>query len=199
MHVYLKDHFTFLYASFICGLLLSLIYDVFRIIRMFGGGQKSIHIDKHSRFFSCSFFKFYERNNTDKKRSFLFDAFVFIEDILFSMAACVLLLIIIYAFNYGRIRLFSIVAISCGFFVWRAISSRTVFVILEYLIYMIKVLLFYLFFPLHFLIIKIKKMIYKLVLIIYNSLRNKTAYKSNRTEVNKKHIISVNNVCVVKR
>lgn len=201
MHVYLIDHFIFLLASFLCGVLLSVVYDIIRIFRIFRGDRFNIPFLSVNKFLSCSFFRFYENSRKSNRHPYLNYLLIFIEDILFCLITCTMLLILIYAFNYGRVRLFSLLALVLGFLLWRVISSWTVFFVLQVVVYVIRVILFYFFYPLIILLKKIKKVIYKPCIILYNTLREKFTVKKTN-EINsksRKKTLSVNNVYVVKK
>ena len=200
MHVYLKDHFIFLTASFVVGLVLSFIYDMFRLIRIV---RTRRYISKHPPsqvLSSLRLISFYEdqRKKTFNKKSELL--FIFVEDILYSVIVCIFTLILVYGFNYGKIRLFSVVGMIFGFYAWRFTFGRLVIYICEYLIYLITVLLFYVLFPFSFLIRKIKKVIYKFTNLLYNKLVRVFTNNKHDDELPEKfRKISFNSIYMVKR
>ena len=83
---------SFLYAM-VLGAVLSLVYDVFRIIRVAFGGKKTA---------------------------------VFVEDLLFSLAALVLTFVFVIAFNNGELRFFVLVGELLGFILCHCTLGRIV-------------------------------------------------------------------------
>ena len=172
MYVYLKDQFLFLTASFVVGIFLGSVYDIFRIFRIMRGHKYSDcfsplkKLDRLSVLYKYNNFRKSFQKNIFIKRIDLF--FVFIEDILYSIILIVTLLILIYGGNYGIARSFSFCAIIVGFVLYRFTIGRVFILVFEYLLYFFGAILFLVFYPIAFFIKKTSKMIYKSILLIYN-------------------------------
>ena len=172
MHVYLKDHFVFLVSSFFVGMLLSLIYDVFRVLRVARGIRYSRSISPERTMSGISFLALYnrrceKRKNGEWKKKTEFFLFL-IEDIIYSLLCTVIILVLIYGANYGIPRFFSFVGMFFGFLLCRITVGKAIMLASEYICYFIGAVFFYLFYPFSILFIKIKKVIYKLYFLLYN-------------------------------
>lgn len=188
MHVYLKDHFAFLFESFFVGVLLSVTYDIFRIIRVARGVRYDRITSPEHIFSRYSFLRIY--NEFSKKRcnknnrGIRNTVFFFLEDIFYSLIITLTVLILVYGANYGIPRLFSFVGMLLGFFIYRITLGRFVILFSEYICYFAGAIIFYLFYPFIFLLIKTKKVIYKSLLIIYNK------YEFERIRIRSKNKVS---------
>ena len=147
-------------------------------------------------------FSFYEekRNKSYSEKGDLI--LIFTEDILYSFIVCIFMLILVYGYNYGEIRLFSVIGTILGFYVWRITIGNVIIYLCEYCLYFISVLLFYVLFPFTFLIRKIKKVIYKSINLLYNiSVRQFFIDNDKQEDVlpNKTRKILFNTIYMVKR
>ncbi|MBQ2863145.1 MAG: spore cortex biosynthesis protein YabQ [Clostridia bacterium] len=181
-------------VSFICGFVLSFVYDIFRILRIVRGNVYDFAGIK-SRFYShFSMFAFYEKHKKQKKNKKLEWVIYFFEDLIYSLLVCVVVVISAYCFNYGKVRFFSIMSLAFGFVLWRVIFGALFVTVFEHFIYFLKVILFYIFYPITFLCGKIKKVIYKSIRLLYNKKREKmSAAKAarNRSKITKIATVSI--------
>ena len=171
MHVYQSDLFLFLLASVLCGMLLSGLYDLFRVCRSIFGGNIRGRFSPDSLLGEVGFLSRYNKHrNKHKKReeSYAFLIIQFAFDIIYFICVSAAVVLLFYGFNWGRSRLFSFVGLSGGFFLWRIIFGRIIMLFFEYLFYLLGALLYFCFIPLVFLAQKIKKTIYKPFGVVYN-------------------------------
>lgn len=172
MHVYLKDHFIFLFASFVVGIFLCISYEVFRVLRVARGVRYNNRASPEFVFEKYKAFRFYNariKKSADKKRRFISETLLtFIEDIFYSIILTVSVLVLVYGANYGIPRFFSFAGIALGFVLCRITVGKVLILFSEYICYFVGAVFFYLLCPFIFLFTKTKKVIYKCVLFVYN-------------------------------
>ncbi len=172
MHVYLKDQFVFLAASFAVGIFLSLLYDVFRVLRVSRGNRYSKGLSPEKIISKVCLLKLYNsfsKRRSDKKRNQNIEyILVLLEDILYSLLLCMTVQILVFGGNFGIPRFFSFVGIMAGFILSRITFGKVIMLTSEYIAYFIGAFLYYLLYPFYFLFLKIKKVIYKLSNMVYN-------------------------------
>ena len=189
MHVYLKDHFLYLAVSFVCGFALSIVYDLFRIFRLVRGNVYNSSFTQSRCYSALSMFAFYEKNKKQIKNERVEWIIYFFEDLIYSLIVCIVVVISAYCFNYGMVRFFSVLSMVLGYVLWRIIFGRFFIMTFEHIVYILRVALFYFFYPMTFLCKKIKKVIYKSIILLYNKKREKEAtaksanIRNNRTKI----------------
>ena len=152
MYIYLEDQLVFILLSFVCGMFLSFVYDIFRILRSLRGNVYFKGSLSNNFFSELNFFAGY---NAIRKASFLL---FFFEDIIFSFITVICILALIYGANYGIPRAFSVVAVILGFLAFRFTFGNVALRLIEYFLYFFGLVLYFLLFPGYFLFIKILKM-----------------------------------------
>ncbi len=172
MYVYIKDQFVFLICSFCSGIFLSLLYDLFRIVRVSRGNRYSNKLSPEHVISKCRILKLYNRYSVrrsekiqNKRTEFIL---VFAEDIIYSAFVILTVQILVFGGNYGIPRLFSFVGIAVGFLLCRISLGKMFMLVSEYISYFAGALIYYILYPFYYLFVKIKKMIYKTNNMIYN-------------------------------
>ncbi len=190
MHVYLIDQLIFLFSSFAVGAFLSMFYDCIRILRVWRGNTylKNKASPEHlvSKMKIFKLYNCYSENRHQKKRKQRTEyAFVILEDIFFSVISVFFIQVLVFGGNYGIPRMFSFFGIFLGFLFYRFTLGSLVMLISEYISYFVGAFIYYLLYPFCFLFIKVKKVIYKLIKLIYNivikkKLKNNSKYQIKR-------------------
>ena len=190
MYVYQSDLFAFLLASFACGMFLSALYDVFRVCRLISCGACRGRFSPDVGFGTLSFLARYNAHRRKKSANigkFSHISVIFISDIFYFLLASLVIVLLFYGYNWGRSRLFSVLGIIGGFFMWRITFGRLILLAFEYLFYIFGALLYFCSLPLVILFQKIKKTIYKPLSVVYNKYNNakraKEAAKADKNEV----------------
>ena len=199
MHVYLRDYFVYMIVSFICGIALSVIYDIIRIFRLLRGNVYYSFFAKSRFYSSLNVFFFYEKKRKKNKNEKLEWVIFFFEDLIYSFLVCLVIVVSAYCFNFGMVRFFSILSLLIGYILWRIAFGRFFMRVFEHIVYILRVILFYVFYPFIFLIEKIKKVIYKSLLLLYNNIRNKKALKTVSKDKNKRSKITMNSIYMEKK
>ncbi len=182
MYVYQRDLLIFLAASVLAGIILSAMYDLLRVFRAARSAQSPGKSSCRREGFGLRFLCHYNDHLLHRKgrdESILYLVLYFIEDVIYCIFVAVMIVLLIYGFNWGKGRLFSFLAVAFGFLAWRATIGRIMLGLFDRALYILGAFLYYVFFPLNFLLLKIKKMIYKLLRLIYNRYRD---YKSTRSK-----------------
>ena len=173
MYVHLKDQLVFLVVSFLCGFALSIVYDIFRVLRMARGYNITTLPIKEDRSTSFKIFSSYTdrylKSVKRKSNSWIGYLIFFIDDLLFFLILTISVLIVVYGFSNGIPRAFSFLALLCGFYVWRYTFSRVVLFIFLRLFFVLGGVLFFVFYPIIILFEKFKKLIYKAKRLLYNN------------------------------
>ena len=187
MYIYLEDQLVFILLSFVCGMFLSFVYDIFRILRSLRGNVYFKGSLSNNFFSELNFFDGYNAIrkkllllNEKSKASFLL---FFFEDIIFSFITVICILALIYGANYGIPRAFSVVAVILGFLAFRFTFGNVALRLIEYFLYFFGLVLYFLLFPVYFLLRKILKMIYKCYRLLYNRMRRRIIVRLSRKEL----------------
>ncbi|MBQ8416938.1 MAG: spore cortex biosynthesis protein YabQ [Clostridia bacterium] len=117
-----------LYA-FLLGLFLGAVYDALRITRIFLGASYSPRLKEKLQAVTLPFLK--KRVRRIKRQGVFFWIFVFIGDLLFSLLGGVLLILLFYQFNSGKIRFPAFFCTGVGFFLYRKTLGRLVMLLSE--------------------------------------------------------------------
>lgn len=172
MYVYFKDQLIFLTVSVLCGVFLSFIYDIFRVLRIARGyniKKTPIPEDYRPKSKFLSLYTDHYLTSVKKKRSSKIAFLMFMaDDILFSVIISLFVVVIVYGYNNGIPRAFSFFGFCLGFCLWRMTGGRVVIYLSERICFLVGALFFYLFYPIYFLFTKIKKLIYKTYFVLYN-------------------------------
>jgi hypothetical protein len=166
MDVSIKNQLLTILFSLILGILFGLIYDIFKIVRMFIIGQISdrtkniflkIKLPLIKLKFNC------EKLNVKEKIVYL------IFDIMFFIVITPIMQIFIYAFSNGIVRWYIFLGAFIGSMIYYATISRINLIIYEYIFMLVKIILTYI---LHFIILPFKK--------ISRIIKEKHNYKKER-------------------
>ena len=187
MHVYLKDQLVFLVASFFAGVFLSLLYDVFRVLRVsrgnrYAGGLSPERVASKLKLLS-RYNSYSERRSKKKQMQKTEYILVAAEDVFYSLLLVLTVQVLVFGGNYGIPRFFSFFGIIVGFFISRVTIGKLIMLLSEYITYFAGAVIYYLLLPFYFLVLKIKKMIYKFKNMIYNRYVRARICKNSKIEL----------------
>ncbi len=188
MHIYQSDLLVFLLASFLCGMLLSALYDAFRVCRLMSCGRCRGRFSPDVVLENLRFLSSYNAHRKKKgarEDSILFIATLFLCDILYFSLVALIVVLLFYGYNWGKSRLFSVLGLIGGFVLWRITCGNLILLLFEYLFYVLGALLYFTFFPFRILFLKIKKVIYKPLCVLYNKYKDVKIAKDNAKTVEK--------------
>lgn len=132
-----------LYA-FLLGLFLGVAYDALRITRIFLGASYSPHLREKLQAVTLPLLK--KRVRRIKRQGVLFWIFVFIGDLLFALLGGVLLILLFYQFNNGKIRFPAFFCTGIGFLFYRKTVGKLVMLCSEAIAFALEAAVRYLFF-----------------------------------------------------
>jgi len=124
-----------LFYSFLWGIALGVLNDVFRITRVvFGVRYSTKHFEK-----LYEVLKFQKKNDVEKKgRGLFFSSVIFLQDIFSTVIAACGIVILCYYLNDGKFRFFTVVAMSVGAVLWYMSFGKIVMMFSEPIVVIIK-------------------------------------------------------------
>ena len=130
---------------------LGVLYDCFRVTRVFFGAPCSREVAKRIRTLHLPFLKPMQY----KKRNTLLGILVFLEDLLFCVIAALAAILLCYEMNNGTVRLFVLFCCGVGFLLYRVTLGHMVIPLLEWIAFgfscAFRYSCFFLLYPLRFL------------------------------------------------
>lgn len=133
--------------AFLLGGVLGAIYDALRITRVFFGVHYSRRAAKRLQEIRLPFLSPHKR----RRESPALGIIVFVEDLLFCILAGVLLILLLYEANNGKIRFPVFLCAGVGFLLYRATAGRLVMLFSEVIAFaietVVRYLLFFLLYP----------------------------------------------------
>ncbi|MBE6695069.1 MAG: hypothetical protein E7587_01300 [Ruminococcaceae bacterium] len=159
----------FLY-SILLGFFLGAVYDLVRLSRIAVGIKYDTSESSKYAFGKYAligrFFHLEEKKATHKKEFFL-SSFIFLGDIVFCLFSSVAIAIFIYHFNNGEFRAFVLFGAILGFLTYYFTLGKIVIYLSERIVFVFKLaslyILFFIFFPFHFLFCKISRIIWIII------------------------------------
>ena len=129
-------------CAFLLGAGLGMIYDVFRITRVFLGVHYSRRMAKRLR--NISFPLLPKRG--ERRESRLLGPVIFLQDLIFCVFCGISLVLLFYEVNSGKFRLSATFCVGGGFLLYRVTLGRIVMLFSEAIAYGIEIFVRYLFF-----------------------------------------------------
>ena len=131
--------FFLLLSSFVFGIGIGIFYDLHRILRVFFGVQYTQN--RPTKFFSKPLpilkRSLGEIRQGKCKKMFLF-ALMFIQDLILCCVSAVGIVILNYAFNDGRLRFYTILALFIGFFLYYFTFGKLVMFLSEWIVFFLR-------------------------------------------------------------
>ena len=126
--------------ALLLGGILGLLYDGFRITRIFFGAHYSRDVAKRMQSIKLPLLK----AGKSKKESRLIGLVVFFEDLLFCLLSAVAVIFLFYELNNGKFRFVALCCIGAGFLLYRVTLGRLVMLCSEGVAFVLEVALRYL-------------------------------------------------------
>lgn len=147
------------FYALLLGVFLGAVYDLLRITRVFLGVHYSHRTAKRLQQLQLPLLK----PKGKKRESRALGVVVFLEDFLFCLFAGILLILLFYELNNGKIRYLAFLCAGAGFLLYRGTLGRLVMLFSEMIAFVLETafryMLFFFLFPLRYLIGKLKKAI----------------------------------------
>lgn len=176
MYVYLYEHLRFALSSFILGIILFALYEVFFILKMFifGFELSDFYISAKKLPLVQNYNKRLVERNIKKNKNIISSVIIFVFDLLYMLLVSILVLILNFYMNNGIPRFFSFLSLYSGYRMSNRILHKPIYYSIEFIIYISGYVLYILLYPINIIVLKIQKMIYKLYSLIYNKVKNKS-------------------------
>ena len=164
---------------------MSLLYDLLRVLRI---ARCTGPLSSESTGSFIGKWRIFRGYNEYRRRKIKNDDSIghlilyFVEDVLYFLVVALIVVLLFYGFNWGKARLFSVVALFFGFFAWRYTVGWIVLHLFEWIFYFVGALVYFLLYPFTFFALKIKKVIYKSFRMIYNKYDNDKKVRRKKKE-----------------
>ena len=133
MTEFFYDSCSLIMKFLVPGVFLSMVYDVFRLIRI--GRNDPCHkpiVALRKKFFS------YEPSSEQKQEKRSKNTIVFIEDILFWLIAAITEILSVYYINRGEIRIYCLMISIIGFFVYQRTIGKIFLFLSTKILYLLR-------------------------------------------------------------
>ncbi len=135
MNDFFYDSCALILKFSIPGIFLSMVYDVFRLIRIGRNDRNHKVIPAlRKRYFPCA--------NERKRKNLSENILVFIEDILFWLIAAITEILAIYHINRGEIRIYCLMISVASFFIYRNTVGKLFLFLSTKILYLLRYFLY---------------------------------------------------------
>ena len=139
MNEFFYDSCSLILKFSIPGILLSMVYDLFRLIRIGRNDRRHSPLDAwRKRYFPCPPSDKRQRKHINISE----DILVFAEDILFCLIASFTEILAIYHINRGEIRIYCLMISVCVFFIYQKTVGKAFLILSTKILYLLRYVLY---------------------------------------------------------